>query len=65
MESEHYQPGISCPHCIGSQSEKTRDRAQERQKQMVLAKERGEHHIGDDAAINIVDSAQELTKEAD
>jgi UPF0176 protein len=65
MASGHYQPGISCPHCIDSQSEKTRDRAQERQKQMVLAKERGEHHIGDDAAINMVDSAQELTKEAD
>ena len=65
MESEHYQPGISCPHCIGSQSEKTRDRAQERQKQMTLAKERGEHHIGDDAAINMTDPSQELTKEAD
>ncbi|MBT6431557.1 MAG: rhodanese-related sulfurtransferase [Deltaproteobacteria bacterium] len=65
LESEHYSAGISCPHCVGSQTEKTRNRAEERQKQMLLAKERGDHHIGDDAAINMMDKAQNLTKEAD
>ena len=51
MASEFYQAGVSCPHCYESLSEKTRARAEERQKQMLLAKDRGEHHIGDFAAV--------------
>ncbi len=65
IESEHYVPGVSCPHCIDTLSDKTRQRAQERQKQMSLAKERGEHHIGDDAAILMQAKHQPLTNEAE
>ncbi|WP_227367900.1 rhodanese-related sulfurtransferase [Halomonas sp. M20] len=47
--SEHYTPGISCPHCWDSLSEKTRAGARERQKQIELAKARNEPHpIGRD-----------------
>ncbi len=52
MASALYVPGVSCPHCHDSLSEKTRARAEERQKQMLLAKERGEQHLGDFAAVN-------------
>ncbi len=43
-ESEHYAPGISCPHCWDSLSEKTRAGARERQKQIELARARNQPH---------------------
>ncbi|WP_048307745.1 rhodanese-related sulfurtransferase [Halomonas sp. PR-M31] len=47
--SEYYSPGVSCPHCWDSLSEKTRAGARERQKQIELAKARNEPHpIGRD-----------------
>ncbi|WP_163649938.1 rhodanese-related sulfurtransferase [Modicisalibacter sp. 'Wilcox'] len=47
--SEKYEPGVSCPHCWDSLSEKTRARAAERQRQIELAKARREPHpIGRD-----------------
>ena len=49
MLSDRYQAGVQCPHCAETLPEKTRQRAQERQKQMALAKERGVPHIGDSA----------------
>jgi UPF0176 protein len=45
-KSEHYRPGISCPHCIGSRTSEELARFEERQKQVELAKQRGEQHIG-------------------
>lgn len=49
MQSPDYVPGISCPHCIDSLPEKTRAAARERQRQIELAKARGEPHpIGHD-----------------
>ncbi|MNW22687.1 hypothetical protein D3C71_2243310 [compost metagenome] len=42
--SEHYSPGISCPHCWDSLSEKTRRSAIDRQKQIELAKARNMPH---------------------
>ena len=44
MQSSAYEPGISCPHCIDSLPEKTRAAARERQRQIELAKARGEPH---------------------
>lgn len=46
QKDEKYQPGISCPRCYDNLPETTKARAVERQKQIVLAKERGEQHIG-------------------
>ena len=40
--SEHYSPGISCPHCWDTLSEKTRAKARERQKQIELARRRNQ-----------------------
>lgn len=46
MASNAYQKGISCPHCIDQQSDIQKQRFNERQKQVELAKARGEEHIG-------------------
>ena len=44
--SADYKPGISCPHCVGEQSERNRKRAESRQLQVELAAQRNEAHIG-------------------
>ncbi len=46
--SEKYAPGISCPHCHDTMSEEQRSRFAERQRQIELAKARGEEHIAAD-----------------
>ena len=48
LASELYVPGESCPHCHGATSDEQRARYRERQKQIELAKARGEAHIGED-----------------
>ncbi|GAB2600767.1 oxygen-dependent tRNA uridine(34) hydroxylase TrhO [Nitrincola alkalisediminis] len=47
--SPHYEEGISCPHCADKQTPEQRERYASRQKQLELAKQRGEAHIGADA----------------
>lgn len=44
--SEQYQAGISCPHCFDKVTAKQLQRFQEREKQVNIAKQRGEEHIG-------------------
>ena len=44
--SPMYQPGVSCPRCYESRSDKQISRFKERQKQMELARDRDESHIG-------------------
>jgi len=46
MKSSEYVAGISCPHCYDKLSEEKRASVTERQKQMTLAKLRGDAHIG-------------------
>ena len=46
--SHLYAKGVSCPRCYDKQSTRQRQRFIERQKQMELAKERGEKHIAAD-----------------
>ena len=48
--NQKYQPGVSCPACYDSKSSSERSRFREREKQVQLAKSRGEFHIGADAA---------------
>ncbi|MFY9179168.1 MAG: rhodanese-related sulfurtransferase [Venatoribacter sp.] len=43
-----YEQGISCHHCIDEYTAEQRERFRERERQIQLAKERGEVHIGDD-----------------
>ena len=44
--SPHYQAGVSCPACVTEHSEGQKRAFAERQKQIELAKARGEIHIG-------------------
>lgn len=46
MKSDKYQEGVSCPHCYDTVTEEQRTRFAEREKQIMLAKQRGEEHIG-------------------
>ena len=45
----HYEKGASCPRCYGTKNLEQVGRYREREKQVQLAKKRGEVHIGDDA----------------
>lgn len=44
--SPHYEEGISCPRCYADLTEEKRQSRLERQKQELLAKQRGESHVG-------------------
>ena len=46
LESPHYSEGVSCPHCIGEYDAERVARLEERRKQVALAEERGDVHIG-------------------
>jgi UPF0176 protein len=46
LESADYREGVSCPKCIGDLDEERAVRLEERQRQVRLARERGEAHIG-------------------
>lgn len=46
-QSEHYQKGVSCPHCYDKTTTEQKERFAEREKQIQLAKQRGEAHIRD------------------
>lgn len=47
LKSPQYTPGISCPHCYDKTSEEKKAALTERQRQVILAKKRGESHIGE------------------
>jgi UPF0176 protein len=46
MCSDKYMPGVSCPRCYASLTEEQKVRFTERQRQIQLAKERNEAHLG-------------------
>ncbi|WP_105259109.1 oxygen-dependent tRNA uridine(34) hydroxylase TrhO [Pseudoalteromonas sp. T1lg88] len=48
-QKPEYMQGVSCHHCHENVSDEQRARFAERQKQIELAKERGEGHIGHEA----------------
>lgn len=48
-QSEQFESGVSCPKCFGTHTEEQMERFREREKQVQLAKERGETHVGGDA----------------
>ncbi len=48
--SDKYLQGVSCPHCYDKVTDARKTRFMEREKQMTLARQRGEAHIGADAA---------------
>lgn len=48
--SPNYEQGVSCPHCYDKVTAAQKARFMEREKQIALANQRGETHIGKDAA---------------
>ena len=51
--SEHYKPGVSCHRCHDKVTDAQRARFAERERQLNLAKQRGEAHMGGDALQSI------------
>lgn len=52
-QSEKYMEGISCHQCFDNITEEQKQRFSEREKQIRLAKERGQAHIGSDAVMQL------------
>ncbi|CAN7537275.1 rhodanese-related sulfurtransferase [Acidovorax sp. LjRoot66] len=46
LASPHYVAGVSCPYCHGTRTPEQEQALAERERQMQLAKARGEEHIG-------------------
>lgn len=61
-QSEKYMQGVSCPSCHDKKSEAQRQRFAERERQVQLAKARGEEHIGTQA--NIISQQRKQKKTA-
>ncbi|GAA0857358.1 rhodanese-related sulfurtransferase [Aliiglaciecola litoralis] len=47
--SEQYEPGVSCPKCFGKHTDEQIARFREREKQVNLARQRNEEHVGSEA----------------
>jgi len=62
MESKDYVPGVSCPHCVNSNSEQQTARFASRQRQVELARQRGEEHIGTEARKSMIRRQDEKRK---
>lgn len=69
--SPHYKKGVSCHHCYQSHSAQQKQRYQERERQIELAKRRGEAHMGHSVAQTIAEKksikqqAKNLQRKAD
>jgi UPF0176 protein len=48
-EDPRFEEGVACPHCVDTLTEEKKSRLRERQKQIELARQRGECHIGSKA----------------
>ncbi|MBF7072723.1 rhodanese-related sulfurtransferase [Glaciecola sp. MH2013] len=49
--SEQYEAGVSCPKCFGTHTDEQLVRFREREKQVRLAKQRREEHVGTEARL--------------
>jgi UPF0176 protein len=58
-KNEHYVKGVSCHRCHDKVTEQQRNRYAERQRQILLAEQRGESHIGGDIQNIIEERRQE------
>ena len=58
LNSDDYQDGVSCPHCKPSLNPQRAARFAERQKQIRLAAERGEKHLGRNPRKKLVGSSR-------
>ena len=62
-QSPAYVKGESCPHCIDKATEEQKERFRERERQVQLAKARGETHIGGE--VNEIIEARKAQKQAE
>ncbi len=46
LKAPEFEQGVSCPHCLDAVTEERRQQFRERQKQIALARQRGQQHIG-------------------
>ncbi|MCZ6803456.1 MAG: hypothetical protein O7D86_05870, partial [Proteobacteria bacterium] len=46
LQSDKYEKGISCHHCIDMMTDKKYERVSERQRQVELAEKKQQQHIG-------------------
>jgi UPF0176 protein len=60
-QSPYYQHGISCPKCYDKLDEQQMARFKERQRQIELAKQRGESHIGSEVS-RVIEQRRALKK---
>ncbi|OUR84480.1 hypothetical protein A9Q77_01465 [Marinomonas sp. 42_23_T18] len=58
-QSEHFEQGVSCHHCVDKYTDAQRKRFSERERQVQLAKERGEEHIGAEVSEAVLKHRQE------
>jgi UPF0176 protein len=58
-KSQHFKPGVSCPHCFDRHTQEKVERFAERERQMQLARERGETHIGEPMSMVIQERRRE------
>lgn len=61
--SGHYIQGVSCPHCLDQHSERQKQRFSEREKQMQLARQRGEDHLGGGVRNSVLRRRQKKAEE--
>ncbi|MDZ4792006.1 MAG: rhodanese-related sulfurtransferase [Hyphomicrobiales bacterium] len=62
--SEKYEAGISCPHCHGQYSDERLAAFRERQRQIELAKRRGERHLGAKPLSRATDNSTDADSDA-
>lgn len=61
-QHKHYHEGVSCHHCFDEKSEEQRKRYSQRQKQIAIAKEKGEEHIGGEM-LSIIEKRRIMKKQ--
>lgn len=61
-QDEHYFAGVSCHHCFDAKSDEQRKRYAQRQKQIAIAKEKGEEHIGGEV-LSIIEKRRIMKKQ--
>ncbi|WP_191599957.1 rhodanese-related sulfurtransferase [Marinomonas algicola] len=64
-QDERFQQGVSCVHCFDKVTDQQRQRFIERERQVQLARMRGEEHIGADVSQAVDKHRQEKQQEKD
>ncbi|WP_252176949.1 rhodanese-related sulfurtransferase [Endozoicomonas sp. 4G] len=63
--SEHFEQGVSCPHCYDSHTPDQKQRFREREHQIQLARQRGEAHLGGEVGKTVLNrrKAKQVVRE--